>query len=464
MTKLNPNAGEFVPSFSPVRPKNNAERSPTSVAQRVNETDSTTIILPESYSFGNMKRREQHLRFNASDLALHSTNYSIDFLLQFQSVCDRLPCSLPPLLRSTESKVGCRRNGKLIYTIKELLKFQPLYAMLPAGIDCNETLGAVYRYGKHDSKRRASRERTGRRDRGFSVAAGAQYEANLTCFFNPTEYAAFMSVGNGKHAENYDSIDRQVDTEAICDAFAQEAISARGKMQQLLDDVKAVDVNAFFAHFQEIPISCKETLESVTGELFDRAIAETTQWEGYAQICSYISQKTPEFREGPRTVNFRRIFLTRCYEALVEEETSDQLNALDSKADSASRVHFSWRQQCMIANVCLIGDLFRRQLLTENIIHVSIAMMLENQETLMAHVVEAACGLLNMVGDLLDGLSPASRRTMDEYFDVLQQIQRHPDASSSLLVMISETMLLRANGWLRKRKDSASPNRANVAV
>ena len=104
--------------------------------------------------------------------------------------------------------------------------------MLPAGIDFNETLGAVYRYGKHDSKRRSSRERTGRRDRGFSIAAGAHYEANLTCFFNPTEYAAFMSVGNGKHADNLTPIDHQVDTEAIRDAFAQEALSAKGQMQQ----------------------------------------------------------------------------------------------------------------------------------------------------------------------------------------------------------------------------------------
>lgn len=177
--------------------------------------------------------------------------------------------------------------------------------------------------------------------------------------------------------------------------------------------------------------------------------------EGFAQLCTYISQNSPEFRQGPRTINFRRIFLTKCYEALVEEECIEQVDAIDSKLEAASRIQYSWRQQCMIANVLLIGDLFRRQLLTENIMHVSMSMMLENQETLMPHVVEAACALLNMVrcnssvtaywlvldqkvGDLLDGSSPASRRTTDEYFEVLEQIKRHPDASESLLATLSD--------------------------
>lgn len=109
--------------------------------------------------------------------------------------------------------------------------------MLPVGIDWNETIGAVYRYGDHDgSKRRMWKEKMGRRNRGFSIAAGAHYEANLTCFFNPTEYAAFMSFGNDKHFKNTKSLDREDDTEAICDTFAKESELARKRMQQYVTE------------------------------------------------------------------------------------------------------------------------------------------------------------------------------------------------------------------------------------
>ncbi|RHZ28414.1 hypothetical protein DYB26_007029 [Aphanomyces astaci] len=72
----------------------------------------------------------------------------------------------------------------------------------------------------------------------------------------------------------------------------------------------------------------------------------------YAPFCSGLSDTLPDFKDGARTVNFRRILLTKCYEALVEEPD---------------------------------------------------------------HAVRS-------VGDLLDGSSPASRRTMDEYFDALQRV------------------------------------------
>ncbi|RHY98840.1 hypothetical protein DYB35_011131 [Aphanomyces astaci] len=39
----------------------------------------------------------------------------------------------------------------------------------------------------------------------------------------------------------------------------------------------------------------------------------------YAPFCSGLSDTLPDFKDGARTVNFRRILLTKCYEALVEE-------------------------------------------------------------------------------------------------------------------------------------------------
>jgi hypothetical protein len=47
--------------------------------------------------------------------------------------------------------------------------------------------------------------------------------------------------------------------------------------------------------------------------------------------------------------------------------------------------HHPWRRQCMLANVVFMGELFRRQLLTENIMHVCLAMMLEAEDDVDTH-------------------------------------------------------------------------------
>lgn len=175
--------------------------------------------------------------------------------------------------------------------------------------------------------------------------------------------------------------------------------------------------------------------------------------ESYAQLCSGIAERTPEFKDGAKTVNFRRLLLTKCYETLIEEPESASSNQPSGSTTSgfgsfvpAAGQHHSWRRQCMLRNVGLVGELFRRQLLTENIMHVCVAMMLDDESTPEPEVIKAACGLLTLVGlasssvwisirlmlmskwylqvgDLLDGSSPASRRTMDEYFVVLSRIR-----------------------------------------
>lgn len=125
--------------------------------------------------------------------------------------------------------------------------------------------------------------------------------------------------------------------------------------------------------------------------------------DSYAQLCSGISEKTPEFKEGAKTINFRRILLTRCYEALVEEpevqQQQQQQHVRNNKLNGttgASSQH-SWRRRCMLRNVRLIGELFRRQLLTENVMHVCVAMMLDDEVKPQAEIIEAACELIALV-------------------------------------------------------------------
>ena len=110
-----------------------------------------------------------------------------------------------------------------------------------------------------------------------------------------------------------------------------------------------------------------------------------------------MSKRTPEFKDGAKTINFRRILLTKCYESLIEEPDSQPLHLVSKKAETNGATQHSWRRKCMLQNVGFIGELFRRQLLTENIMHVSVAMMLDDEVKPQPEIIEAACGLLTLV-------------------------------------------------------------------
>lgn len=207
----------------------------------------------------------------------------------------------------------------------------------------------------------------------------------------------------------------------------------------LLDDVGPETIASILDAFQEIAITCTHTLQEVIGLLFDHAIADPLLWyasrswprrstclcvysqcllyivlstrsDSYAQLCAGISEKTPEFKDGAKTINFRRILLTRCYEALVEEPETVTSTTTSSKSTSSNgattttpsaiagqQQQHSWRRRCMLKNVRLIGELFRRQLLTENVMHVCVAMMLDDEAKPQSEIISAACELLTLV-------------------------------------------------------------------
>lgn len=117
----------------------------------------------------------------------------------------------------------------------------------------------------------------------------------------------------------------------------------------------------------------------------------------FALLCSGIAERTSEFKEGAKTINFRRVLLTKCYEALIEEPEVASPPSDASISTTENPPLHSWRRQRMLENVCFLGELFRRQLLTENIMHVCVAMMLEEEVKPQMEIIDAACRLLALV-------------------------------------------------------------------
>ncbi|RLN86130.1 hypothetical protein BBJ28_00005164 [Nothophytophthora sp. Chile5] len=280
-------------------------------------------------------------------------------------------------------------------------QFQALYEMMPEDFTWADTIGADAVVSDTKGKSKAAKQKN--RNGNLSM----QYDASLVCYFNPTEYSAALNMGlytGPPAADNADAsgVNDGKTKGPVVEPInpVEEAVFAKRRLAPLLDDVGPETVGSILESFMEITISCTHTLQEVIGFLFDHAIAEPLLCESYAQLCTSLSERTPEFKDGAKTINFRRILLTKCYESLIEEPDNQpphpgkQKNASNGQNGS---VQHSWRRRCMLRNVGFIGELFRRQLLTENIMHVCVAMMLDDEVKPQSEIIEAACGLLSLV-------------------------------------------------------------------
>ncbi|TYZ63008.1 hypothetical protein PybrP1_000728 [[Pythium] brassicae (nom. inval.)] len=381
-------------------------------------------------------------------------------------------------------RLGAKVNGRIVYSLEDLVQFQPLYLAMPADIAWSEILVC-----SAEDELRAKAKASKQKDKNKLRQLQMQYDPSLMCYFNPTEYAAAMGLytgpapANGGATPGGDEPGGGASAKAPALSPVEEAVIAKRRLATLLDDVGPETIGSILESFQEIAITCTHTLQEVIELLFDHAIADPLLCESYAQLCTGISEKTPEFKEGAKTINFRRVLLTRCYEALVEEpdaqhqqpphQQQQQQHMTTLTVSNNSKPHggaaaapqHSWRRRCMLRNVRLIGELFRRQLLTENVMHVCVAMMLDDEVKPQAEVISAACELLTLVGDLLDGSSPASRRTMDEYFAVFSRLGSNVQLPAAVKTAVSDMTALRSSGWAKKRTDATpSPAKATVGV
>lgn len=80
-------------------------------------------------------------------------------------------------------------NGRLTYSIQELMLFQPLYTRMPLDLTWTETIVsdvAEHKCGKLSKKEKAKL-------RAFD-AQQLHYDPALQSYFNPTEYAAALNI------------------------------------------------------------------------------------------------------------------------------------------------------------------------------------------------------------------------------------------------------------------------------
>ena len=206
----------------------------------------------------------------------------------------------------------------------------------------------------------------------------------------------------------------------------------------------------------EAGIDTPELLQKTISELFDKAVLEPTFCSLYAQCCVALSQTLPQFspREGDdKPVTFRRILLNTCQD---EFEGANQAHHNFEPTEGEVDPEYTRRKVKlrMLGNIKLIGELYKKGLLQERILHLCLSELLgeESSSSPPSEInVEGMCVLLETCGKNLDEHSER-KEMLESYMDRLSRLSQDKSFSSRIRFRCKDVIDLRQNEWQPRKE------------
>ncbi|TXG62469.1 hypothetical protein EZV62_009463 [Acer yangbiense] len=228
------------------------------------------------------------------------------------------------------------------------------------------------------------------------------------------------------------------------------------QLKAILNKLTPQNFEKLFEQVKAVNIDNAVTLTGVISQIFDKALMEPTFCEMYANFCFYLAGELPDFSEDNEKITFKRLLLNKCQE---EFERGEREQEEANKADNEGEIKQTEEEReekrikarrRMLGNIRLIGELYKKKMLTERIMHECIKKLLGQYENPDEEDVEALCKLMSTIGEMID--HPKAKEHMDAYFDRMAKFSNNMKLSSRVRFMLKDSIELRKNKWQQRRK------------
>ncbi|KAK4758698.1 hypothetical protein SAY87_019999 [Trapa incisa] len=235
----------------------------------------------------------------------------------------------------------------------------------------------------------------------------------------------------------------------------EEEIKQR-QLKAILNKLTPQNFEKLFQQVIAVNIDNATTLTGLISQIFDKALMEPTFCEMYADLCSHLSEALPYFNEGDEKITFKRLLLNKCQEEFEKgEREQEEADKLDEEGEvkqseeerEAKRMKARRR---MLGNIRLIGELYKKKMLTEKIMHECMKKLLGQYQTPDEENLEALCKLMSTIGEMID--HPKAKVLMDAYFERMTVLSKDTSLSSRVRFMLKDAIDLRKNKWQQRRK------------
>ncbi|XVE74154.1 hypothetical protein DITRI_Ditri11bG0176100 [Diplodiscus trichospermus] len=237
---------------------------------------------------------------------------------------------------------------------------------------------------------------------------------------------------------------------------ADEEQAKQRQLKAILNKLTPQNFEKLFEQVKAVNIDNAVTLTGVISQIFDKALMEPTFCEMYANFCYHLAGELPDFSEDNEKITFKRLLLNKCQEEFERgEREQEEANKVEDEGESKQSEEEREEKRLkarrrMLGNIRLIGELYKKKMLTERIMHECIKKLLGEYENPDEEDVEALCKLMSTIGDMID--HPKAKVYMDAYFERMAKLSNNMKLSSRVRFMLKDVIDLRKNKWQQRRK------------
>ncbi|XP_062097466.1 eukaryotic translation initiation factor 4G-like [Humulus lupulus] len=231
----------------------------------------------------------------------------------------------------------------------------------------------------------------------------------------------------------------------------KEEQTKQRKFEDILNKLTPQNFEELFEQVKDVNIDNAGTLRGVVAQIYDKALMEPTFCEMCANFCFHLSGELPDFSEDNEKITFKRLLINKCQEEFERgEREQEEANKANEEGEEREEKRNKARRR-MLGNIRLIGELYKKKMLTERIMHECIKKLLDSQhQTPDEEDVEALCELMSTIGEIID--HPKAKKHMDAYFDSMETLSNHMTLSSRIRFMLKDTIDLRKNKWQQRKR------------